>query len=300
MRYSIGIDLGGTNIKAVAVAESGEALEYAAAQTQDHSSVVWSSKVRELIERLELHLSEPATCIGIASPGMVARGGRTMASVSGPLKSLEGFHWGDFLLGRQPVLINDAHAALLGEVWKGAAAGFRDAVMLTLGTGVGGAILADGRLLRGHLGRGGHIGHICLNLDGQPNSIGIPGTLEDAIGNRTVEMRSGGRFTSTEQLVSAHLSSDVDASRIWLRSIYYLACAVTSMINVLDPEVFVIGGGIAHARQALFGPLEDYLETMEWRPQGHNVRILPAILGDQAGAVGAARNAMQLQPEAAS
>jgi glucokinase len=163
--------------------------------------------------------------------------------------------------------------------------------MLTLGTGVGGAILTDGQLLRGHLGRGGHIGHICLNVDGLPNSIGIPGTLEEAIGNRTVAVRSSGRFTSTEQLVAAHLASDPEASRIWLRSVYHLACAVTSMINVLDPEVVIIGGGIARAGQALFGPLGDYLEGMEWRPQGNGVRILPAILADQAGALGAAYNA---------
>jgi glucokinase len=188
-------------------------------------------------------------------------------------------------------LLNDAHAALLGEVWQGAAAGARDAVLLTLGTGVGGAILSGGRLLTGHLGRGGHLGHTCLDVDGEPDSLGIPGTLEEAVGNRTLARRSAGRFDSTERLVAAHLAGDPQASRVWLRSVYQLACAVTSLINTLDPEVVIIGGGIARAGAPLFDPLGRYLDLMEWRPGGHRVRIEPAALGRLAGALGAARYA---------
>ena len=170
--------------------------------------------------------------------------------------------------------------------------------MLTLGTGVGGAILAGGRLLKGHIGRGGHIGHICLNIDGQPDTIGIPGSLEEAIGDRTLAARSAGVFTSTEQLVAAHLAGDGAATRVWLRSVYQLACAVASVINMVDPEMVIIGGGIARASRALFDPLEEYLERLEWRPNDHRVRVLPAALGELAGAMGAAYNAMRAPPSA--
>jgi glucokinase len=148
------------------------------------------------------------------------------------------------------------------------------------------------------LGRGGHIGHICLDADGLPDSLGIPGTLEEAVGNRTLARRSRGRFNSTEALVAAYLAGDELATPIWLRSVYQLACAVTSMICVLDPEVFVIGGGIARAGAALFDPLERYLGLMEWRPGGHRVRIVPAALGSSAGALGAARYALLKPAEA--
>jgi glucokinase len=223
----------------------------------------------------------------------VARDGRAMASISGHLESVEGLVWAEHLGGREPALLNDAHAALVGEVWRGAAVDARDAVLLTLGTGVGGAVLAEGRLLRGHLGRAGHLGHMCLDVDGARDSLGIPGTLEEAIGNRTLPARSAGRFGSTAELVAAYLTADAEAARVWLRSVFQLACAVTNIINAFDPEVFVIGGGIARAGQALFDPLAEYLDAMEWRPQGHRVRIAAAALGDAAGALGAARNAAQ-------
>jgi glucokinase len=292
--YAIGIDLGGTNIKAVAANEAGEVLGQSDAETRDDGGVAWAGRTRALIEALEGRIGHPAGCFGIASPGMVARDGRSMASVSGHLESLQGFDWFDFLQTERKVfLINDAHAALLGEVWKGAAAGARDALLITLGTGVGGAILTGGRLLIGNLGRGGHLGHICLDVDGEPDSLGVPGTLEEAIGNRTLAKRSDGLFTSTKQLVAAHVAGDPNASRIWLRSVYQLACAVTSLINVIDPEVVIIGGGVARAGESLFGPLNLYLDQIEWRPEGSRVRVLPAALGNIAGAIGAARGAMQ-------
>ena len=297
MDYAIGIDLGGTNIKAAAVRPSGEVLAEASAETRDDAGAAWAAGVRGLVEALEARVGVAAACVGIASPGMAARDGRSMASVSGHLESLQGFDWVEYLGGgRALALINDGQAALLAEAWKGAAAGARDAVMLTLGTGVGGAVLTGGRLLTGHMGRGGHIGHICLDVDGEPDSLGIPGTLEEAVGNRTLAKRSRGLFDSTEALVAAHLAGDANATRVWLRAVYQLACAVTSMINVLDPEVFVIGGGIARAGVALFGPLERYLGLMEWRPGGQRVRVVPAALGGAAGALGAARHAMLNRP----
>ena len=293
MDYAIGIDLGGTNIKATAVTPSGEVLTESSAETRDDGSAAWAAAVRGRIEALESHTGRAPLCVGIASPGMVARDGRSMASVSGHLESIQGFDWVDYLGGeRPPVLLNDGHAALRAEAWKGAAAGAEDAVLLTLGTGVGGAVLSGGRLLKGHLGRGGHIGHISLDSDGEPDSLGIPGTLEEAIGNRTLARRSHGLFDSTEALVAAHLAGDANATRVWLRSVYKLACAVTSMICVLDPEVFVIGGGIARAGAALFEPLERFLALMEWRPGGERVRVVPAALGSTAGALGAARHAL--------
>jgi len=212
----------------------------------------------------------------------------------GKLQGLEGLNWTDFLQTSHPVpVLNDAHAALLGEAWVGAAAGYRNVVLLTLGTGVGGAILADGRLFKGHIGRAGHLGHISLNPDGPPDIVGTPGSLEQTIGNSTLPVRSGGRFSSTRQLVEAHLKGDAEATDVWLRSLYNLAAGITSIINALDPEVIILGGGIAQAGPALFEPLARFVERVEWRPQGESVRIIPAALGDLAGTLGAACHVMR-------
>jgi len=164
--------------------------------------------------------------------------------------------------------------------------------LLTLGTGVGGAVLADGRLLKGHTGRGGHLGHIALDMDDRPDIVQTPGSLEYAIGEMTLAHRCGVEFKSTRELVAAHLRGNARATAIWLRSVRALAAAVVSYINAVDPEIFIIGGGIAKAGPTLFDPLMKYLDMWEWRPHGHRVKIVPAKLGDEAGALGAAWNAM--------
>jgi glucokinase len=95
--------------------------------------------------------------------------------MQGRLNGLQGFVWTDFLDSPRPVVVlNDAHAALLGEVWKGAARGYNNVILLTLGTGVGGALLIDGRLAQGNIGRAGHLGHVSLNSDGAPDIAGTP------------------------------------------------------------------------------------------------------------------------------
>ena len=293
MSYGIGVDLGGTNIKIAAASEEGQVLERSTGETQTDAPDSWVETIRQRITEIENNQGESAHWIGLAAPGLAARDNLSIASMPGKLRGLEGLDWTDSLQSSHPVpVLNDAHAALLGEAWIGAAVGYRNAVLLTLGTGVGGALLAEGRLFKGHIGRAGHLGHISLNPDGPPDIVGTPGSLEQTIGNSTLAKRSDGHFCSTRKLVEAHLSGDENATGIWLRSVYNLAAGITSIINALDPEVIIIGGGIAQAGPALFAPLERFMEGLEWRPQGARVRIIPAALGDLAGTLGAAHHAM--------
>jgi glucokinase len=224
---------------------------------------------------------------------LAAKDQRTIACMPGRLSGLAGLNWTEFLGHKDPIpVINDAHAALLGESWLGAARSFQNVFMLTLGTGVGGAALVDGRLLTGHIGRGGHLGHICLDPQGPPDVTGMPGSLEDAIGNWTIDTRGGGRFATTHELVAAYESGDQGAASIWLESVRKLACGIASLINVLDPEAVIIGGGIARSGKALFEPLQKEIDRIEWRPLGTGAKVLPAQLGELAGAYGAAVNAL--------
>jgi glucokinase len=294
--HTIGIDVGGTFTKLVAMTPSGEVIARARAATNDTSAARMIADIREQIARLETAIG-PAAAIGVACPGLVRRDARAVHWMKGRLNALEGLDWTEALQrplqGRTVPVINDGHAALNAETWLGAGRGCRDLVMLTLGTGVGGAILVDGRVLIGSTGRGGHLGHITVNATGDKDIVNMPGSLEDAIGNCTVARRTNGRFTSTDALIAAHLQGDRAATEAWHASIVALAAALASIVNAVDPGRIILGGGItASAGEALFAPLRASMNDVEWRPDGAPVEIVAARLGDEAGAIGAAKLAL--------
>ncbi len=296
MTWAAGIDVGGTRIKAVAASADGTILRRVTHATADGAATPtdWTRLAREALDSFSRELGRPPSAAGVCAPGLAARDGRSIAHLPGKLAGLAGIDWTNSLERAETVpVLNDAHAALLGEAWAGAARGRTDVVMLTLGTGVGGAVLAGGRLLRGAIGRAGHIGHMSLSQEGMPSITGMPGALETLVGECTLAARSGERFTSTADLVAAHRKGDAHATRVWLESVRALAFGLGSCINLFDPEVIVIGGGIARAGEDLFTPLAADLARIEWRPGGHAVRVVPAVLGEWAGALGAAAQALR-------
>ena len=292
--HLIGLDLGGSSIKAVAVSTEGVILESRTVGFEADSEMAWAGIARKVIKDFTRALPEPPLAIGLSAPGLAAHDERSIAVMPGRLKGLEGFNWTDYLRSANSVrVLNDAHAALLGEVWLGAARGRRNVAMLTLGTGVGGALMLEGKLYRGHIGRAGHLGHITLNAQEAPDITGMPGSLEDAVGNWTIEKRSGGLYRTTHDLIAAHERGERGATSVWLRSVHDLAAGLASIINVIDPELIVVGGGIARAEETLFVPLREYLARFEWRPSGEGVEVVPATLGEIAGALGAAFHAWE-------
>jgi len=293
--FSIGIDLGGTRIKAVAVAHDGHVLKRIRRQTHNYPGTLgpWVQTIQQAVARMESEQGRRASHIGLATPGVIDWSSRCVAWCPGKLPGIEGFDWTVALNRKHPVpLLNDARAALLAEHWVGAAAEFCYVILLTLGTGVGGAVLDHGRLLGGAHGCAGVLGYLSLGPFGAKSFFTVPNPLEDWIGNQTVAKRSGGRFQDTKELVAAARGGDVEAKRVWRKSIRALAVAIASFGLIFDPEAVIIGGGIARAGNELFGPLADELDEVEWRPGGRRLRILPARLGDWAGAIGAARNAI--------
>ncbi len=293
--YLLGIDLGGSSVKAAVLTLEGSLLAEANRAFDADRPLQFARVVRDVARELIATHGNDLRAVGMSAPGLPARDGRSIAYLPNRLSGIEGLNWSEFLgLGRSVPLLNDAHAALLGETWQGAARHRTNVVLLTLGTGVGGAAMVDGHLLRGHVGKAGHLGHVSLDPNGPPDICGTPGSLELAIGNATIQERSQGRFATTHALIQAHRAGDSDASNIWLTSVRALAAAIASLTNVLDPEVVVIGGGIAAAGDALFEPLRSMVAAMEWRIGGHAVTLVPALLGDKAGAVGAAYHAQTL------
>lgn len=297
MSYAVGIDIGGSSVKAVAVTKDGNVLSQSNRSFEPSGFMAFARTVRDVLrEKFALH-GEALEAVGLSAPGLAAKDERSIAFMPGRLEGIEGLDWTDYLGAPfvAPVL-NDAHAALLGEVWQGAAKGVENVFMLTLGTGVGGAAMVDGRLLKGAIGRAGHLGHICLDPDGPMDICNLPGSLEHAIGNYSLNERTEGRFATTHDLVRAVAAGDAFATERWDRSVRRLALGVASLINVLDPERVIVGGGIAEAGPALLEPLERYLAEYEWRPGGRSVEIVQPALGEYAGAMGSAWNALKHSP----
>ena len=295
MNWSIGIDVGGTAIKAVAIDAEGTILNRKSHPTNDGADSVaeWKENARQIIRDFEKEIDSPAFSIGISAPGLAATDDRSIAYLPGKMEDIQGFDWTDALDRESLVpVLNDAHAALLGEAWIGAVKGKQNVVLLTLGTGVGGAITSSGRLLKGVIGRAGHLGHMSLDIDGPTSNCGTPGAIEVMIGNYTIQERSKGRFSTTQELVDAHEANDPVATEIWLRSIRALGCAIASYINILDPEVVVLTGGISIVGNTLMDPLKTVLDEVEWRPGEHQVPVVFGKLEMWAGAVGAAYAAL--------
>lgn len=287
----IGIDLGGTRIKAVAINSSYQVLQQIYHPTFDGEGAVWkqavANVVREFLEKLKI-----SQClVSISAPGLPNEENTAIAFMPGRMEGLENFDWSNFLQQKAYVL-NDAIAALVAEAKSGAAKNKRNVVMLTLGTGVGGAILIEGKPYQGSFSKAGHLGHMVINDEGDCDVTGMPGSLEECIGNCTLEKRSNGKFNSTHELLEAYRNGDEFAKTVWLKSVRQLAIGLASVTNILSPELIVLGGGITEADNDLFEPLNEYMATYEWRAGGNKVTIAKALHGDMAGAIGAACFAM--------
>lgn len=283
----IGIDLGGTRIKAVAIDVPGNILHQHYHPTRDGDDAVWKNAVAAAVEEIREKTGSHDALVGISAPGLPNTKNSAIAYMPGRLQGLENFDWTGFL-GVRTFVLNDAVSAMMAEARFGAAKDRKNVAMLTLGTGVGGALLIEGKPYQGAFNKAGHLGHMVIDSDGERDITGIPGSLEDAIGNCTIEKRSFGKFSSTKQLLEALRKGDSFAAETWLTSVRKLAIGLASLTNILSPEMIVLGGGITEAGEDLFVPLEKYMEIFEWRAGGNKTEIVKARYGDLAGAVGAA------------
>jgi glucokinase len=288
---AIGIDLGGTRIKAVALDNDGNVLHRLYASTNDNNDATWRQSVKTSVEELQSKLMLSEFIVGISAPGIPDEKNSCIAHMPGRMQGLENFDWSSFL-HHKTYVINDAIAALMAEAKLGVARDKKNAVLLTLGTGVGGAILIDGKPYQGNFQKAGHIGHIVIDHEDEPDVTGMPGALESAVGNITIEKRSLGKFKDTHTLLEAYRSGDHFAKWVWLTSVRKLSIGIASVINILSPECVILGGGITEAGKDLFEPLENFLSIYEWRPGGNRTTIMKAQFGDMAGAIGAACFAM--------
>lgn len=288
MQTAIGIDLGGTNVKGILLRQDGQVLHQHLLPTNDDGNGKWKESVLEMVTYLQKICELTVDVIGLSCPGLANAQNKSIAYLPNRLAGLENLDWENYF-NTKTFVINDAHAALIAEAKYGVAQGYQNAVLLTLGTGVGGGILINGELYQGQSQMAGHFGHICINPnDDELSIVGMPGSLEYAIGNYSVKRKSLGRFASTHALVNAYKENDCFATWLWLDIVRKLSLAIASFANSLSPEIVVLAGGITQAGDALIHPLQQFLDMYEWRPNNKKTLVKLSRFSDLSGAIGAA------------
>ena len=297
--HHLGIDIGGGSAKVSLIDGASTVRHQALVELVDRVDDPAGNRAARVdvvagaIARAAADGASPAT-VTVATPGIVDAAHRRIVSLPGKLAGLEGVDWTAELAARASgdalavTVLNDAHAAVLGEVRHGAGRGAHDVAMVTLGTGVGGGVVIDGRLLEGRNRRAGHLGHISLDPYGAPSVFPTPGSLEWHLGDAYAAARTGGRYASNEAIAAAAERGEAAAAADWRRMIRALAVGIASIVNVFDCERVILGGGLVEAGTLLFDPLTAELAEVEWRPGGIAVEVVPAALGRFSGSVGAA------------
>jgi glucokinase len=303
----LGIDIGGTQIKAGMVNEEGAILAARTIPTPADLDTFLPSlhqAVRWLLEATALPAGVGVGCKGIINPDSTQ-----VETLSGSLHFLEGLRLSE-LIGLPhdvPVFAdNAARVALAGEMVWGAARGHDDVVMLTLGMSVGGAAVVGGRMLRGHGGVAGHLGHITVEPDGVPCVCGNRGCLETVFSARAIEgeawsavhrgcdstltrlFREQPQLATCRTIFQAASEGDELSRLIIAKAIRRLGAALAGIVHVFDPELVILGGQVADAGDELLIPLQEEVWARSQGLLGRKVPLLEQQVADKSGIVGAA------------
>jgi len=294
----IGLDVGGTNIR-VGLVRDGRIVDKTRFPTSTHLGPGTSieqikTAIREFVDR--------ASSIGIGIAGIIdSKNG--IVRLSPNFKGWQNIRLGNILKKEfaKPVrVLNDVNAILLGEWQSGAGKGKKDVFLFTLGTGVGGAAVCEGKLLFGATGFAGEFGHTTIKYNGPRCLCKNYGCLERYVGARYIvnlakeKIRKKSSALKKYKVLTPKIIADEAkkgddvAKEVYSKIGYYIGVGISNIINLLDPEVIIISGGIAKAGRALFEPVR---RTVAERVVGNEYRsykILPAALGDDAGILGAA------------
>ncbi len=304
--YVFGVDVGGTTIKMGLFDISGEVLEKweIPTRTEDKGANILPDIGECVLKKMQQKgiTKEQVSGIGIGVPGPV--------DGKGIVHKCANLGWGEFnvneklseITGLMVKAGNDANVAALGEMWKGGGRGYSSLVMVTLGTGVGGGVIIDGQIMTGSVGAGGEIGHIHVQ-DDEPESCGCGnhGCLEQyasatgvvRLANRELESNTDETVLvkdscSAKDVWDAVKTGDKVAVRVAEKFGKYLGEGLACIASVMDPEAFVIGGGVSKAGDVLIDYIEKYYMPVVFH-SGRNVKFVMATLGNDAGIYGAAK-----------
>jgi glucokinase len=313
----LAVDIGGTKIMTALFSAGGEMLARDVRPTLPHEGVESTiarlvTAIKDILDRHGLAASR-LRAIGIACAGGVDSGRGVVVTPSPAMPGWTDIPLGDILRDRLSVdtfIVNDASAAALGEHLSGAGRGAADMVLFTVGTGIGGGIIIDSRLYLGASGGAGEFGHMTV-ADGPICGCGNTGCLEMLASGRAVERDAIARLghgeasllremcrgdiegVTAEQVGEAARRGDPLALTVLARTAYYLGIGMVNAVNIFNPEVVVIGGGLAGLGEMLIGPGRQMVAERAFSISSRVVRIVTAQLGNEAGVYGAAAYARQ-------
>lgn len=292
MQQVIGIDLGGTAIKLGRFTTDGKCLQSITVDTPQPATP--EAVLLKIIEAIaQIDPDNQSIAIGVGTPGPADAAGR-VAKVAINLVGWQDVPLADWLeakTGKPTILANDANCAGLGEAWLGAGRNFQHLILLTLGTGVGGAIILDGKLFVGHQGAAAELGLITLNPDGPMCNSGNQGSLEQHTSIAAIRRRTGKEPAELGKLAQ---NGDLEALTFWQEYGKDLGIGLTSLIYVLTPQAVIIGGGVSASFQYFLPAMQAEIEKRVLPTSRLGLQILPAELGNSAGMVGAAKLAWGL------
>jgi glucokinase len=291
----LGLDVGGTKIAAAVVEPDGSVHGFVVAPSEpDRGPDDGLDRLFELGRRAVSESGREIEAVGIGCGGPLDA---TRGVLIAPLH-LPG--WSNVPIAplaadafaRPAVLENDATAAAAGEHRYGAGRGSRNMVYLTVSTGIGGGVVIDGSLFRGSTGNGGELGHVTVDWRGREcRGCGRRGCLEAYASGTSIAERAeeaGLPGLAAEDVAAAARAGDETAARVWAETCEALACGITSIANLFEPEVVVIGGGVSRQGEGLLGPVRELVHAQVIGPPDRTIGIVQAELGDTVGVVGAA------------
>jgi glucokinase len=295
--HILGIDLGGTNLKIALLNRHFKIQDKQVLSTRNFH------KKEELIQAIVSAVEEMLNRNSLSKKEILGLG----VGLPGPIDTEKGLvhffpnipGWKEVSLAKilqvklkLPVFIdNDANLMALAEFTQGAGRGFHNVVCLTLGTGVGAGIIIEGKLYRGSNFAAGELGHIPLNEEGPKCNCGGTACLETYIGNNRIIGQAKAAFNRDITLEEVSLlakKSNSQAKKIWYNVATHLGIALSGVINLLNPDAVVIGGGVANAGKILFDKVEEVILKRAMSVQAKHVKIFKAKLGSDAGMIGAA------------
>ena len=288
----IGLDLGGTAIKLGQFLADGTCINSLTVATPQPATP--EAVVKSMVEAIA-QLTPTGNCLalGVGTPGPADKSGR-IAKVAINLSGWQDVPLADWLeaqTGLPTTVANDANCAGLGEAWLGAGKDYQNLIMLTLGTGVGGAIILNGHLFTGYFGAAGELGLITLNFDGPMCNSGNNGSLEQYGSIQAIRRMTGKEPAELGELAER---GDKPTLEFWESYGCLLGAGLASLIYVLTPEAIVIGGGISGSTKFFFPATLEEIERRVLLSSRENLQLLTAKLGNQAGMVGAAKLAWEL------
>ncbi|HUI67974.1 MAG TPA: ROK family protein [Nitrospirota bacterium] len=313
-RTVIGVDLGGTNLRTAIVNSDGVILDKRKEATQAVDG--WMKVVARLIDNIKRQLEIGAQmgskvfAVGVGAPGVI------LVDKGVVVKSPNFPDWNNLPLKAElekalniPVFIeNDANAAALGEKWRGAGRNIRSMIHITLGTGVGGGIILDNKIWHGADGMAGEIGHMTLIPDGRPCTCGNTGCLEmyasargivqsfrEELERQKLPAPETLKNVTSEKVYQAAREGDAAARRVMKDMGRMLGIGIASLINIFNPERVVIGGGVKDAWPLFIGATHEEIMRRAFQVPAERTEIVPSSLGDDAGMIGAAAVALELQ-----